>query len=289
MKSLLIGIDGSAAGKAVVRYGSALASALGDRAVLAFVNPPLEMMSPDVVMPETWMAGLKKEAEMLLEEAAAACTWTSPPSREAADGPVAEMLVALARKAEAELLIVGRTGHGPFAGAALGSVADRLAQISDRPVLVLPHEDSRGPPSSDRRFRVARILVGVDGSAESQKAIALAIHLAGRLDAQIILANGVSRAALPSRVLPGHAWWAKAARDWGERVVAAEAAKLAKPCETVVRLEKPSLMLCSVAEERDVDLIVVGHRGRGAPARILLGSVADEVLRNSRRPVLISH
>src|SRR5450432_1367562 len=102
MNSLLIGIDGSAAGKAVVRYGSALASSLGDRAVLAFVNPPLEMMTPDVVMPENWMAGLKKEADTLLEEAAAACTWTNPPSREVADGPVAEMLVALARKADAE-------------------------------------------------------------------------------------------------------------------------------------------------------------------------------------------
>lgn len=289
MKSLLIGIDGSAAAKAVARYGSALATALGDSAVLAFVNPPVEMMTPDVVMPETWVTGLKKEAETALEDAAAACTWTTRPAREMASGPIAATLLEVAAKVAAELVLVGRVGHGPIASAILGSVADRLAQISDRPVLVLPHEDSRGAPANGRRLQFTRILVGVDGSAESQKAVALAAHLAERLNAQIILANAVAPGAISARRLPGYASWQKAARDWGERLVAAEAAKLSKPSQIVVRLERPSSMLCSLAEERDVDFIVVGHRGRGAPARILLGSVADEVLRNSQRPVLISH
>lgn len=289
MDNLLIGIDGSVSAKAAARYGSALATALGDQAILAFVNPPVEMMSPDVVMPEVWVAGIKREAETALDEASAACAWTSRPSREVADGPVAATLVALAAKVSAEILIVGRVGHGSVAGAVLGSVADRLAQISDRPVLVLPHEDSRGTSASGRRLHFTRILVGVDGSVESQKALGLAMRLAGRLNAQIILANAVSPAAISARRLPGYASWQAAARDWGERLVRAEAERLERPCETVVRLERPSSMLCSVAEERDVDLIVVGHRGRGAAARILLGSVADEVLRHSLRPVLVSH
>jgi nucleotide-binding universal stress UspA family protein len=289
MNSLLIGIDGSDASKAAARYASALASALGDGAVLAFVNPPLEPMSPDVVIPEAWSADLRQKAKVLLEEAAAACAWTTPPQRELADGPVAEMLLALAKTAGAELVVVGRSGHGPFAGAVLGSVSDRLVQIADRPVLVLPHDDSRGPPSGERRLRFARILVGVDGSAESRKAVALAVDLAERTNAQIILANAVPPSPIPARVLPGYSWWEEAANAWGERVVRAEAASLSRPCETVVRFARPSIMLCSIAEERDVDLIVVGHRGRGTTARLLLGSVADEVLRTSQRPVLVAH
>jgi len=74
-----------------------------------------------------------------------------------------------------------------------------------------------------------------------------------------------------------------------DEVMRAEAASLSRPCETVVRFARPSIMLCSIAEERDVDLIVVGHRGRGTTARLLLGSVADEVLRTSQRPVLVAH
>jgi nucleotide-binding universal stress UspA family protein len=287
--NVLIGIDGSPASKAAARYGSALASALGDRAVLAFVNPPLEAMSADVVIPPTWSEDLRREAKVLLEEAAAACTWTWPPGHELADGPVAEMLTTLAKTKGAELLVVGRNGHGPVATAVIGSVADQLVQICDRPVLVLPHDDTRGPPEGDARLRLARILVGVDDSPQSRKALNFAVHLARHTKAQIIIANAVPPPAIPARVLPGYSWWEEAASAWGERLVRAEAKALAMPCETVVRFERPSIMLCALAEERDVDLIVVGHRGRGSIARLLLGSVADEVLRRARRPVIISH
>lgn len=55
---------------------------------------------------------------------------------------------------------------------------------------------------------------------------------------------------------------------------------------TVVREGFPAAAIVDLANERDVDLIVMGTHGRGGLARIVLGSVAEAVLRDAKRPVL---
>jgi nucleotide-binding universal stress UspA family protein len=49
----------------------------------------------------------------------------------------------------------------------------------------------------------------------------------------------------------------------------------------------PAEVLAELARTEKVDLVVVGHRGRGAVARLLLGSVADRLTQISPRPVLV--
>ncbi|HSH44856.1 MAG TPA: universal stress protein [Longimicrobiales bacterium] len=49
----------------------------------------------------------------------------------------------------------------------------------------------------------------------------------------------------------------------------------------------PAQALMDIADERDADLIVMGTHGRGGLRRLVLGSVADKVVRGSGRPVLV--
>jgi len=59
--------------------------------------------------------------------------------------------------------------------------------------------------------------------------------------------------------------------------------------EVLVLYGPPAEALVEAAEERDADLVVVGSRGRGAVARVLLGSTTDRVVHVSTRPVLVVH
>jgi nucleotide-binding universal stress UspA family protein len=284
MNQILIGVDGSPASRQVIRHGSELAAALDARAVLAFVNPPLAPLSPDAHIPPNWAEQLREQGRTLLKDAAAVCGWSAPPAQELADGPVAETLAGIARKLEAELIIVGSNGHRALTGVMLGSVAHRLAQIADRPLLLVPH-DGR----AERPMLLQRILVGTDGSTEARKAIDLARGLARRTGAQLTLAHAVTRASEHARVLPGFTWWEQSAQDYAERLVQGEAERLGGDCKTVIRIERPATLLRSLADEIDADLVVVGRRGLGEMRRVLIGSVAEEVLRTSQRPVLIAH
>lgn len=285
MGKILIGVDGSPASRRAAHYAAQLASALGDRAIVAFVNPPLAAVGPDTVIPQTWADQLRRQGKEVLRQAADSSAWSVPPDQQLLEGPVAETLARFANEAGVEIIVVGRRGHGQLAGL-LGSAADRLMQIAGKPVLLVPCEESGAPGETSTRIRT--VVVGIDGSPEARKALALAKSIAGRVHASLILVHAVAPPAIPAGYLPGLGWWERAAMAWGEQLARQEAAHLEAPCETVVRMQRPSVLLASVAEERDADLIVVGHRGLTAVNRLWLGNVAAEVLRGARRPVLVS-
>jgi nucleotide-binding universal stress UspA family protein len=57
--------------------------------------------------------------------------------------------------------------------------------------------------------------------------------------------------------------------------------------QVIVRSGEPTATLLEVADDVDADLVVVGTRGRGGPAELLLGSVARTVADRGRRPTLV--
>jgi nucleotide-binding universal stress UspA family protein len=148
------------------------------------------------------------------------------------------------------------------------------------------------------------ILIGVDGSEQSREAVRLAARLAKGMGAQLRVAWVAPRLeAMGIRDFPA------AVRDWNreneERGLAmlrevvdselhpfgdpdVEGEPLAKVLPAVELLHgSPGEELARRAGRDDVDLVVVGSRGKGAAARLLLGSVTDRLLRLSPKPVLV--
>jgi nucleotide-binding universal stress UspA family protein len=81
-------------------------------------------------------------------------------------------------------------------------------------------------------------------------------------------------------------------RAYAEKLVAEAAAKLGEPgldLQTRVLSGSPPECLAEVAEAPDVDLVVIGSRGRGAVARALLGSVSGRLVHICPKPVLVVH
>ena len=152
---------------------------------------------------------------------------------------------------------------------------------------------SNGINPDGRRKPMKRILVGVDGSKESRQAAAFAADLAQSTGAGLTIASVVF---MPVDSLGEPELVARAA-GWREeervrvssmvREIASSVARTGLNVETMAPVGSPAETLADLARDGAVDLLVVGHRGRGAVARLLTGSVADRLVQISPKPVLV--
>ena len=136
------------------------------------------------------------------------------------------------------------------------------------------------------------IVIGTDFSETSERALAYAIELAGRLGARVDVVHAYG---LPSFALPIEgAVMAGAAQVAGLSVRLGEGMKelvdrhrtTAVPLDGHLRVGAPDDELLAFAAETGGKLIVVGTHGRTGAAHLLLGSVAERVVRRSTVPVL---
>jgi nucleotide-binding universal stress UspA family protein len=140
VKRILVGVDGSGEAAAAVDKAAELARAAGADVLLAYVVPRHPPPGPDAYAPEqvredklehSYAAAMLREMEMR-------CTARNVPVDSATlTGSIAGSLADLAASGGFDLVVVGHRGRGGVRRALLGSVADRLVQISPRPVLVV--------------------------------------------------------------------------------------------------------------------------------------------------------
>ncbi len=180
-------------------------------------------------------------------------------------------------------LVMGRKGHDPgtwgVIGAVLGPLVVPVAWISLRRdatsgvAETLALGRSRGGP--------VNILVGIDGSTDAGAAEHAAVDLLG---------NRLGRVVLATVVDPEDAQTIRGESDGtvdARRALAAASTTTALQPDTLILTGRPADALVRYAVDHDIDLIVVGARGRGLRTR-LLGSVAEGVARQRSVPVLIA-
>lgn len=135
-----------------------------------------------------------------------------------------------------------------------------------------------------------QILVATDGSESAEQAVSQAIELARSTGAKLVIAY-VRHAPLPVLGEPVYqrslSIELRQAQETTARA-ATRACGVGVDTEIEVVEGNPADCILELARVRDVDLIVVGSRGRGPFAGTLLGSVSREVLRHADRPVLVA-
>ncbi|WP_435147008.1 universal stress protein [Halobaculum sp. P14] len=135
-----------------------------------------------------------------------------------------------------------------------------------------------------------RILVPTDGSEGVERAVRHAVDLAVQHGATLhalYVVNSASYAGMPME----SAWEGidEMLRSDAEDAIAmveAIADDYEVPVESAIVDGSPSKEIVRYAEEHDCDLVVMGTHGRGGIDRLLLGSVAEKVVRGSSVPVL---
>ncbi|WP_232702853.1 universal stress protein [Halobacterium wangiae] len=140
---------------------------------------------------------------------------------------------------------------------------------------------------------MSRILVPIDGSEQAQDALEYALEEFESDDITVInVIDPIEAGYTAQATVPGYSeeWFeqAKSAADDLFEAANETAAEYGNgPLDTATEVGRPSRTIVEYAEENGFDHIVIGSHGRAGVTRILLGSVAESVVRRSPMPVTI--
>lgn len=138
---------------------------------------------------------------------------------------------------------------------------------------------------------MTKILVPVDGSAGSDKALRFALSLSEGKGNEIVLINVQPSYDTPNVKRFFSQEQIRSLQDESSKEVFDHTLEITNsfstPVRTVLRFGVPGDEICKEAVESSVDFIVMGYRGLGAIKRVILGSVATHVLHETPCPVTI--
>jgi nucleotide-binding universal stress UspA family protein len=135
-----------------------------------------------------------------------------------------------------------------------------------------------------------KLLVGYDGSPQSEKAVDVAFSLAGCLDATVLV-FAVARPPEPSTSVELQAVLDDAREHFEEgfKKILEKARSRNIEVKTDMAVGHPAEQVIHRAEVDGVDLIILGRRGRSMLSRMVLGSVSERALRYAHCPVMVVH
>jgi nucleotide-binding universal stress UspA family protein len=191
----------------------------------------------------------------------------------------------LGAAADADLVVVGARGLGGFKGMLLGSVSQHCVHHATRPTAIVHEHASTGSEPAQRR-----VVVGIDGSETSRRALRWAVEEARLREASVDVVHAWH---LP--YVGGYPYTAgsfdptpfeTAARETLDSVVdGTDTSGLTAPVERILHLGDPAIGVLDAA--KGADLVVVGSRGLGGFSGLLLGSVGHHVANHAPCPVVI--
>lgn len=179
----------------------------------------------------------------------------------------------------AVMLVVGSRFHGSVGGRRLGSVSAAVSCRARCPVAVVHRYDET--------HSTKPVLVGIDGSSASEHATATAFDEASRRGVGLIALHAWSDVGvIPLLGMDWHDDRTTATEVLAERLAGWQEHYPDVKIERRVHCDEPAHAL--KAEARGASLVVVGSRGRGGAATMLLGSVATAVAEGVDVPVIIT-
>lgn len=130
------------------------------------------------------------------------------------------------------------------------------------------------------------VVVATDGSESVKRAVDVALDLAGRFDAEVHALSVVDESEVDASPEQLQDEFRTALETTAEGALATVEERTGQEVVTAVREGRPAVEICEYAREVDADLVATGTRGRHGENRLLLGSVAERVVRTSPVPVL---
>lgn len=208
-------------------------------------------------------------------------------------------VVAAAKAIKADLIVLSNTGRSGLKRVVLGSTAERIIRHAHCPVLTVRRQMNESakrllalqPPLYPKTLPWRRILVPLDFSLTSLRALKLAVPLARRSEARLLLLNviepnpyatGMEGAVL---VLPEVTVARNAKKQLPQ--VARRFVPKSIPVTSLVGNGRAADVIVKTAEEKGADLIMLSTHGHTGLDRLLMGSTAEQVVRSAKCPVFV--
>jgi nucleotide-binding universal stress UspA family protein len=224
---------------------------------------------------------------------------------EVVDGPdVVHTLLRSAEERHADVVVMATRAAGALDRTLRGSVADRIVRESPRPVILVPPraDDTRG-----KRIELGRVLVPLDGSTLSLRAIDQLLALPHAADLEYALLEVLPAGAGGVAVTVDEPAWAVVISAAEANLGATDAGQVRASVEQrlnavadrlrvrgarvvdvrVVQAADPAAAIARAVRTELADFIAMTTRGSSGFKRMVLGSVAEKVVRESDVPVLL--
>jgi nucleotide-binding universal stress UspA family protein len=186
-------------------------------------------------------------------------------------------ILRFAREQQTDLIVMGTHGRGAVAHAVMGSVAETVVRTAPCPVLTV-----RKPP---REYVAPNILVPTDFGDASDTALSYGRTLAHTFGGRLHLLHVMENYFMRPIVANARAVEAGALRQLDERLTHSDRCTLGTSATLEVS-DHPAAAIVEYANAAPVDFIVMGTHGRASMERLLIGSVAEHVIRTASCPVL---
>ena len=300
-KKIIVPLDGTDNSEIALGFATGLATSLGAELVLlAVVDPhgvPIgEGAGPNVDRVE------KREVEDQVDAAkhylkarvsdTAARSQTLKVSQEVAIGKPAETIIEQAEKTGADMIAMATHRDRLIARGVLGSVTDTVLRTSPVPVLAVHPDGARAFEGNAGAPNV--IIVPLDGSKLAEAAVPVALEIAELCSSELTFVRAVH---LPAYAVsgPGAEFYdadfgvsgeRKHAEEYLEKFVKQARDKGLK-ARAHAALGNSAARIIEECRRAEGALVIISSHGRGGFRRMVLGSVADKVVRASHHPTLV--
>jgi len=295
-RSIMIPLDGSPFGEQALPIALSIAQRSGAAIQLVHVRAPRIPVysidgepvydAPDVTLQERDRAYLESLAQRLID------TWHLPITVTLLEGMINEALRDHVLLTEIDLVVMTTHGRGPLSRFWLGSVVDALVRQVPVPVLLVRPQEPAPDLAREQAFH--HVLIPLDGSPLSKEVLERTITFGKMMPIEYTLfqaINPVIFGYMPGTYAPAldeqtlEQWRADGRASLEQVADHLRAEGLTVHTEVVI--DQPAVAILDYVRHHNVDLIAMATHGRSEVSRLLLGSVADKIVRGSNVPVLL--
>jgi nucleotide-binding universal stress UspA family protein len=291
MKRILATTDFSEEANKALRYAAALVKKFGAELHVVHVSEIDYAMPGPALLGRNRLADDDEDARELRQQLQALIGESIAAKFHGRTGRAFDQIVRFARELDADLIVMSTHGRTALKRLFLGSNAERVVQHSASPVFIVRAKEHEAL-LEDQQLHVEKIVVPTDFSTSSQEALRYALEFARPFPARLLLVHAFTipefATAEPAgaHILPTLEAAQKAAEDqMRDFVTAFDFGGI--QFETRIAMGRAAEVICDYAEKEQADLIITSTHGRSGFMHVLIGSVAEHVVRYARSPVLV--
>jgi len=305
-RTIVVPLDGSSFAEHALPLAMSLAKRTKAKVQLVLVHVPLATVYAEPMLGfETALDPHLKEREQSYLASVVERVKKAAPldvSTACPEGPVAEKIQEQVTAVDADLVVMTTHGRGPLGRFWMGSVADELVRQLAKPVVLVRPHDAEVDLAQEVVLR--HLLIPLDGSALAEQVIEPAVALGSPTEAYYTLVRVVKPVmsvnidyvyappmaegqAMLEKLKGLHDKQVKAATEYLNQVSKPLQGRSLRVQARVITGDQPAVAILNEAASHGINLIAVATHGRRGLTRMVLGSVADKIVRGSTLPVLV--